>query len=1265
MVDMESAEKYGLKGGDMDVVQHEAPQPEAAADKEEVVAAGGDGHAAANTNSNGYNQPDRQQIVHQYQQANDDDTMQIMDIMSSKNQQELNQLFFYCVPSSWFQKAYVPLTDRSQDFGENWLEGIGSIPTYDLVDGGMSQLKSGLQHEKDFYLVGPKAWDLLEHVFAVDADDAGTCHVLKRPCVFLSDSSNQIAVRLYDAAHEKTLEIIPPNARFGYESKLRDSSPTDVSMVNSQDSLITSITLIPDDNENRDAKTPWDPVIEDTDSASGPANPGPEKEPVLRLPPSTAAIAQAAAAAASAKNLESGSADDMDAESTRSQSTSGKAPSKMAGRKRFASGLGNLGNTCFMNSTVQCLAHTEPLRRYFLSGEYEFELNRDNPLGTGGELATQFAKLMADMWCSPSKRRNVMGTSYDYSYSNNAAVYPRRFKETLGKHAEQFMGYDQHDSQELATYLLDALHEDTNRVTKKPYVEKPEQGEDEPDDVAAAKAWNLHLRREDSKVLENFMGQVKSRVQCCKEDCNRVSTTFDPFMYLSVPIPGSDKRTMKITFVPRDGKLKICKLSIEVGKTAAFSAVAKKVVGEVISRGICDDTLQAENLAFAEIYHCRVYKFIPHTKEVDTVPDTDDIFAYEVDSVENARKEFEEHKKASKAKADDSEEDSQVTKWKNQGARQRTYKLDLATMRTLAINDEWQSALGKYIMSPTVLANHLNPKRAKALTQVRFHQSMEKFIIRCIKEVKAYEDNERAKPKRSRQVEEEDDDQPLEANSNDDPPSDEKLDCLFDTCNTSALFYRVESRHDIAVMEYCSNKFRQYIIKTLEDEGNEHKDGVVVQLSINKKTVSTYASRYEAKTFPLLMRVPSNMTVFGFRKAVSERLERCLSERRLTDAEDGEALPAESVAAQREGNLFNESPALTLIRKVPMTFTRVNIASSFHSSSPAKPLGMLKTEDDALHSMNGNSFAVPTDPKEQEVICEVVGEKGAIALEFSTDFFDDHFDLASYEAEEENTTPMENGGAQAPIKNKKVTVQDCIQKYCQMEQLEDTEMWYCNRCKEHVRAWKQFHLYRAPPILIIHLKRFHFSATTHRRNKITTLIDFPLEGLDLTDMFSRWNENEKPIYDCYAVSNHYGGLGGGHYTAYTLGEDGTWCHYDDSRLTQSISENEVVSTAAYVLYYRRRDVPVGQDLIVESPILNHADSTPTDACEVSSNHTDRAPSDDIRMDDRSASSQQTLSSQMVSVAGANEDTFGQEDTDDEFALGQPPENSSAEPLPQQ
>lgn len=64
----------------------------------------------------------------------------------------------------------------------------------------------------------------------------------------------------------------------------------------------------------------------------------------------------------------------------------------------------------------------------------------------------------------------------------------REFKSVLGKHAAQFQGYEQHDSQELLSYLLDMLHEDINRIKQKPYIEEADNDEAS-DDVLAGEAW--------------------------------------------------------------------------------------------------------------------------------------------------------------------------------------------------------------------------------------------------------------------------------------------------------------------------------------------------------------------------------------------------------------------------------------------------------------------------------------------------------------------------------------------------------------------------------------------------------------------------------------------------------------------------------------------------------------------------------------------------------------------------------------------------------
>jgi ubiquitin carboxyl-terminal hydrolase 4/11/15 len=103
--------------------------------------------------------------------------------------------------------------------------------------------------------------------------------------------------------------------------------------------------------------------------------------------------------------------------------------------------------------------------------------------------------------------------------------------------------------------------------------------------------------------------------------------------------------------------------------------------------------------------------------------------------------------------------------------------------------------------------------------------------------------------------------------------------------------------------------------------------------------------------------------------------------------------------------------------------------------------------------------------------------------------------------------------------------------------------------------------------LIVHLKRFtQFS-------KLDTVVDFPDE-FDISPYVVGPQRNQGPlIYRLYAVSNHYGSLCGGHYTAHARvvqpgRETGNWYSFDDSYV-QAVSASDAHTSAAYVLYYER------------------------------------------------------------------------------------------------
>uniref|UniRef100_A0A4W3HGW8 Ubiquitin carboxyl-terminal hydrolase n=1 Tax=Callorhinchus milii TaxID=7868 RepID=A0A4W3HGW8_CALMI len=265
-------------------------------------------------------------------------------------------------------------------------------------------------------------------------------------------------------------------------------------------------------------------------------------------------------------------------------------------------GLSNLGNTCFMNSAVQCLSNTSPLTEYFVSDEYMDELNNDNPLGMRGEIANAYADLIKQMW------------SGKYSY-----VTPRAFKTQVGRFAPQFSGYQQQDSQELLAFLLDGLHEDLNRIRKKPYIQLKD-AEGRPDEVVAKEAWENHRKRNDSIIVDIFHGLFKSTLVC--PECSKVSVTFDPFCYLTLPLPLRKERTLEVFLVRMDPLTKPMQYKVVVPKIGIISDLCAAL--STLSG------LPADKMVVTDIYNHRFHRIFSMDENLSSIMERDDIFIFEV-----------------------------------------------------------------------------------------------------------------------------------------------------------------------------------------------------------------------------------------------------------------------------------------------------------------------------------------------------------------------------------------------------------------------------------------------------------------------------------------------------------------------------------------------------------------------------------------------------------------------------------------------------------
>lgn len=173
---------------------------------------------------------------------------------------------------------------------------------------------------------------------------------------------------------------------------------------------------------------------------------------------------------------------------------------------------------------------------------------------------------------------------------------------------------------------------------------------------------------------------------------------------------------------------------------------------------------------------------------------------------------------------------------------------------------------------------------------------------------------------------------------------------------------------------------------------------------------------------------------------------------------------------------------------------------------------------------------------------------------------------AAKDSTEEPTTPCD--------------ISDCLTSFVEVEELAETELYYCNNCKSKQRSTKRFWIRRLPNVLCLHLKRFRWHNCL--RQKIDTSIMFPVTALDMSQyVLSSPHETRRSgagstLYDLAAVIVHHGsGTGSGHYTAFAVNDGGQWFHFNDSSVRQTEIET-VANCKPYIMFYIRREFRLPQ-----------------------------------------------------------------------------------------
>ena len=229
-------------------------------------------------------------------------------------------------------------------------------------------------------------------------------------------------------------------------------------------------------------------------------------------------------------------------------------------------GSENLGNTCFMNSSIACLSNCTELTTFFLSKDYRNYLNKSNKNGLKGKLADAWYKLLKSYWKT------------DENYGN-----PIEIKKLIAKKYKKFESFEQQDANEFITLFLELLNEDLNEIKNKKYVQLDEQKAKETDIECAKRFWEVHLNRNNSVITELFCGLNKSIITC--PICKYKSITYNPFNSISLLIP-NNKQLKKIKYknfykddivslyyIPKFSLAKTYKLNIRINKETSFKDI--------------------------------------------------------------------------------------------------------------------------------------------------------------------------------------------------------------------------------------------------------------------------------------------------------------------------------------------------------------------------------------------------------------------------------------------------------------------------------------------------------------------------------------------------------------------------------------------------------------------------------------------------------------------------------------------------------------------
>jgi ubiquitin carboxyl-terminal hydrolase 4/11/15 len=614
---------------------------------------------------------------------------------------------------------------------------------------------------------------------------------------------------------------------------------------------------------------------------------------------------------------------------------------------------------------------------------------------------------------------------------------------------------------------------------KKPYIEKPDSTDEMVHDPAALKefadkCWDIYKARNDSVITDLFAGMYKSTLVC--PTCDKVSIIFDPFNNLTLQLPVENLWSKDIFYFPHHKPPVL--LDIEIDKNASIKALKELVASKTGS--------DPQRLIMAEIYKQKFFKLFDNTSTVadSNINQSDDIAIFEVDMV------------PTNYNPDRPKKTSYYTSFSNMD-HEDIPDIDSPRAEKLLV------PIFNRVQRPNARYGSRQTFGAPSFVVITREEALDydTVLLKVLQEVATLTTRDFL---------------------NEDGGEDES------TTDSDAVIMDADDTDSDAKVKAASVQSEDGLVDVSMEDATPN--------ATRPTTRKTLPSRFRHLFEMRVVKSKNEVIPLGF-SSVDDTTNYMLMSSRIPK----EKSKPVNVRKATKQNAFKNSPDSPVssdddINTIqPSTTKRLSRGSTSSDESPR----FLATEDSSEDEIQ----AVPQVEEVEVPKVSYIRPGEGIVLDWKETNYDGMFGADPKSREELRGAPtwtnvehlpdedLAKRRAQRANRRKKgLTLDQCLDEFGREEILSENDAWYCPRCKEHRRASKKFELWKAPDILVIHLKRF--SASRGFRDKIDELVDFPIEGLDLNGRIASAAPDESLVYDLFAVDNHYGGLGGGHYTAY-------------------------------------------------------------------------------------------------------------------------------------